>query len=156
MLAVRNVVLGQHNDLWTVNTEQEYQEEVRAERRPHEQQIAETVKAALTGVVLKLDKTAFGLATGTTLGILLFLMTMWLVFKGGEPVGPRLQLLSHYFPGYTVTAHGSVVGLVYGFVSGFVGGWAFAFFRNTGWFLSMALMHRRAERSLLRKLLEYL
>ena len=76
--------------------------------------------------------------------------------KGGEPIGPRLQLLSHYFPGYSVTAQGSFLGLAYGFLSGFVCGWTFAFLRNTTWFLSMALMQRRAERSLLRKLLEYL
>jgi protoporphyrinogen oxidase len=156
MLAVRNVVLGQNNDLWTVNAEQEYHEEVRTERRSEEEQAIETVEAVLTRLVLKLDKTAFGMATGATLGVLLFLMTMWLVLKGGDVVGPRLELLSHYFPGYGVTTQGSIVGLAYGFLCGFVGGWAFAFFRNTGWFLSMALMHRRAERSLLRKLLEYL
>ncbi len=114
------------------------------------------MEAVLTRVVLKLDKTALGLATGATLGGLLFLMTMLLVLKGGVHVGPRLLLLSHYFPGYAVTAQGSVVGLAYGFLSGFVVGWAFAFLRNTAWFFSMAMMHRRAERSLLRKLLEYL
>ena len=156
MLAVRNVVLGQQNDLWSVNTEQEYHEEVRAERKTQEQQAIETVEAVLTRVVLKLDKTAFGLATGATLGGLLFLMSMWLVLKGGDPIGPRLQLLSHFFPGYSVTVQGSVLGLAYGFLSGFVGGWAFAFLRNTTWFFSMALMQRRAERSLLRRLLEYL
>ncbi len=156
MLAVRNMALGQRNDLWSVNTEQEYHEEVRAERKTQEQQAIETVEAVLTRVVLKLDKTAFGLATGATLGGLLFLMTMWLVLKGGDPIGPRLQLLSHFFPGYSVTVQGSVLGLAYGFLSGFVGGWAFAFLRNTTWFFSMALMQRRAERSLLRRLLEYL
>jgi hypothetical protein len=156
MLAVRNVVLGQQNDLWSVNTEQEYHEAVRADRKSEEQEAIATVEAVLTRVVLKLDKAAFGLATGATLGAVLFLMTMWLVLQGGEPVGPRLQLLSHYFPGYTVTAQGSVLSLVYGFLAGFLGGWALAFFRNTAWFLSMALMQRRAERSLLRKLLEYL
>lgn len=41
------------------------------------------------------------------------------VLKGGDAVGARLQLLSRYFPGYSVTASGAVVGLIYGFVSGF-------------------------------------
>jgi protoporphyrinogen oxidase len=31
MLAVRNLVLGEQNDLWSVNTDQEYHEEVRSE-----------------------------------------------------------------------------------------------------------------------------
>ena len=156
MLAVRNLVLGQHNDLWSVNTEQEYHEEVRAQRKSEEQHAVETVEAVLTRVVLKLDKGAFGLAMGASLGVFLFVMTLWLVVKGGDVVGPRLQLLSQFFPGYTVTAQGSLVGLAYGFATGFVGGWVFAFLRNTTWFLSMALLHRRAERSLLRKVLDYL
>ncbi len=156
MLAVRNLVLGQHNDLWSVNTEQEYHEEVTEEKRIEARQAVEAVEAVLTRVVLKLEKRAFGLAMGATLGTLLFLMTMWLVVKDGGVVGPRLQLLSHFFPGYTVTAQGSLVGLAYGFATGFLAGWTFAFLRNTAWFLHMALMHRRAERSLLRKLLDYL
>ena len=75
--------------------------------------------------------------------------------KGGEIVGPRLQLLDQYFPGYSVTAPGAAVGLAYGFVTGFVGGWAIAFLRNACVFLYMALIHRRAERDLVRRLLEY-
>jgi protoporphyrinogen oxidase len=31
MLAVRNLVLGEKNDLWAVNADQEYHEEIRAE-----------------------------------------------------------------------------------------------------------------------------
>jgi hypothetical protein len=37
MLAVRNLVLGEHNDLWCVNTDQEYHEEVqRPEHTPQD------------------------------------------------------------------------------------------------------------------------
>jgi protoporphyrinogen oxidase len=156
MLAVRNLVLGQQNDLWNVNTEQEYHEEVRVEPEVRVRDVAEVLEAALTRVFPKLDRLAFGLSVGTVAGLALFLATAWLVLKGGDLVGPRLQLLSNYFPGYSVTASGSVLGLAYGFITGFVGGWGFAFFRNASVFLYMAVIHRRAELHLLRKLLEYL
>jgi len=87
--------------------------------------------------------------------MLLFLATLVLVLKGGVVVGPKLQLLEQYFPGYSVTMLGSLLGLVYGFLTGFAGGWGFAFVRNIVLFLYMALIRRRAERLLLRKLLEY-
>jgi hypothetical protein len=48
-----------------------------------------------------------------------------------------------------------VLGLAYGFIAGFIGGWGFAFLRNVAVFLTMALIHRRAERQLLRRLLEH-
>jgi hypothetical protein len=57
-------------------------------------------------------------------GVGLFLMTAWLLMKGGPHVGQHLQLLSNYFIGYSVTWWGSVVGLFYGAVSGAVIGWA--------------------------------
>jgi hypothetical protein len=54
----------------------------------------------------------------------LFLMTAWLLMKGGPHVGQHLQLLSNYFIGYSVTWSGSVVGLLYGAIVGAVIGWA--------------------------------
>jgi hypothetical protein len=155
MLAVRNMVLGQRNDLWSVNTDQEYHEEIRGAAAIETHDLEEVIEAALAGVFRKLDRVAFGLSLGVTAGLLLFLATMVLVMKGGGVVGPRLQLLSQYFPGYSVTGPGAVIGLTYGFVAGFVGGWGIAFLRNAGMFLYMALIHRRAERQLLRKVLEY-
>jgi hypothetical protein len=70
-------------------------------------------------------------------------------------VGPNLQLLSQFFPAYSVSYPGSLLGFAYGFASGFVGGWGFAFLRNSMMFLYMAMIHRRAELHLLRKLFEY-
>jgi len=87
--------------------------------------------------------------------MLLFLASLILVLKGGTVVGPNLQLLDQYFPGYRVTMSGSLLGLAYGFFTGFVGGWGFAFLRNMTAFLYMALIRRRAEGLLLRNLLEY-
>jgi protoporphyrinogen oxidase len=153
MLAVRNMMFGEKNDLWSVNTDSEYLEEI------HDNVDCEpavnTVKEAFAQVFSKLDRVAFGLSIGTVCGILLFLATLVLVLKGGDVLGPRLELLENYFPGYSVTPSGSLLGLGYGFFSGFIGGWCFAFLRNTSAFLYMALLHRRAEHQLLRKLLEY-
>lgn len=53
----------------------------------------------------------------------LFLMTVWLLLKGGAQVGSHLQLLGQYFPGYAVTWTGSVLGLFYGALTGGVIGW---------------------------------
>ena len=80
---------------------------------------------------------------------------MFLVLKGGETVGPNLGLLEQFFPWYSVTFFGSFLGLAYGFAAGFVSGWGFAVLRNLAVFFYNALIHRRAERLLLRNLLEY-
>ena len=56
-------------------------------------------------------------------GAALFLMTVWLVIKGGEQVGVHLRLLSQYFYGYSVSWTGSLVGMFYGLLVGAVVGW---------------------------------
>jgi hypothetical protein len=60
----------------------------------------------------------FGLAAGCGLA----LATVWLVVRGGDPVGPHLGLLAVFFPGYAVTWPGVVIGLLYGFLTGAVAG----------------------------------
>jgi protoporphyrinogen oxidase len=155
MLAVRNLVLGEHNDLWSVNTDQEYHEEIRDEDGIRVPDITEVLQGALAQAFPKLDRVALGLSLGTVSGALLFLTTQILLLKGGDVVGPNLQLLSQFLPGYSVTMSGSILGLAYGFGSGFVGGWSFAFLRNASVFLYTAATQHRAEREVLRKLLEY-
>ncbi len=56
-------------------------------------------------------------------GLGLFVMTVWLLIKGGPDVGPHLELLGQYFIGYSVTWQGSVVGLFYGVLFGGISGW---------------------------------
>lgn len=155
LLAVRNVVLGQRNDLWNVNTEQEYQEEIRGEAEVKAHDVVEVIQETLVRVFSRLDRLAFGLSLGIVTGTLLFLATLGLVLKGGDVIGPNLQLLSQYFPGYSVTVSGSFLGLAYGFASGFFGGWLFAVVRNAAMFLYMAFIHRRGEFYVLRKILDY-
>jgi len=145
MLAVRNLVLHERNDLWEVNTEAEYHEEITEKvLEPH---IAEFFP--------RLDRVALAGAVGTTTGLSLFLATMALVIKGGAVVGPTLGLLGQYFPGYTVTPAGALVGLLYGALVGGVIGWSFAFLRNATLLFYVALARRRVERGLLRRFLEF-
>lgn len=53
----------------------------------------------------------------------LFVMTVWLLIKGGPNVGLHLNLLGHYFPGYSATWFGSLLGLFYGAAVGGLIGW---------------------------------
>ena len=46
MLAVRNLVRGERHDLWKVNTDQEYHEEVRSETEVESQDVAEVLQTA--------------------------------------------------------------------------------------------------------------
>lgn len=149
LLAVRNAVLGQRNDLWSINTDQEYLEQIPDDVETR--QLEET----LSHVFRRLDRVAFGVGVGLILGLSILGATLALVLKGGVVVGPNLGLLAQYFPGYRVTAQGALLGFLYGFVTGFIGGWLAAFIRNASVFFYMAMTRRRAERQLMRKLLEY-
>jgi hypothetical protein len=155
MLSVRNLLFSEKNDVWNVNTDQEYLEELKADGKDPVEKLTKVLEEALPRAFPKLDRVALGVSTGTAAAIVLALATLILVLKGGETVGPNLQLLSQYFPGFSATISGTFLGLVYGFVSGFVGGWGFAFLRNAAVFLYMAVIGRRAERQVLRQLLEY-
>ncbi len=155
MLAVRNLVLGQKNDLWNVNAEQEYHEEVRSPATGETKELAEVIQGAMAEVFLKIDRVAFGTAWGAVGGLVLLLATLILVVRGGPNVGANLGLLQQYLPGFTVTYWGSVVGLAYGFGLGFLGGWMTAFLRNAALFLFTSAVHQRTERRTLREILEY-
>jgi len=63
-------------------------------------------------------------------GVGLFVMTAWLLIKGGPQVGTHLQLLGQYFPGYSVTWEGSVMGFLYGALTGGIVGWTIGMIYN--------------------------
>lgn len=115
MMAAENV-LGANHDLWLVNEEQEYHEEIAAN--------------AIKRAVARMDKFGFATASGTVCGLLVFLATIFLNFKGGDVVRPNLQLLSQYFYGYNVTVKGAFIGMVFSFSWAFIFGWVFAYLRN--------------------------
>lgn len=74
---------------------------------------------ALQVAIRRLNARAWGIAIGLLAGVGLFIATNVLVIKGGPNVGQHLRLLSVYFPGYSVTFVGSLVGFVYAFVVGY-------------------------------------
>src|SRR5260370_37727904 len=108
LLAVRNLVLGEHNDLWSVNTEAEYHEEI----------TEKALTPALEEYFPRIDRLALAGATGAAGGLALFLATILLVLKGGAVVGPTLGLRGQYFRGCPVSQSGAVLRLLYGFVAG--------------------------------------
>jgi hypothetical protein len=75
---------------------------------------------ALDEAVIRLNGRAWGMAVGLVFGLLLFAATNLLVLKGGPHVGPHLALLGQYFPGYSVTFAGSLVGFFYTFIAGYL------------------------------------
>ena len=77
--------------------------------------------------IRRLNARAWGLSAGLVFGVGLLLATNILVFKGGPNVGAHLRLLSNYFPGYSVTFVGSLIGFVYAFVVGYALGLLIAF-----------------------------
>jgi hypothetical protein len=92
-----------------------------------------------------LHRTALGVAGGVVLGGMIFLATLYLVLKGGYPVGPNLALLGQFFFGYEVTFPGAFIGLAYGFLTGFILGWGFAVLRNIAVWLWLTIIRSRAE-----------
>jgi hypothetical protein len=112
-LAAQNI-LGSTHDLWAVNEEEEYLEADK--QRQTTQIISDKI---LMRVFARMDKLAFATAIGSVAGLLIFLATIWVVIKGGPDIGLKLQLLSQYFVGYTVTVQGAFIGFGYSF------GWFF-------------------------------
>ena len=80
--------------------------------------------------LMRLNATISGLIAGLVAGLGLFIVTNWLILKGGpinpegeSVVGPHLWLLSNFFIGYQVTFVGSIIGFAYAFVCGFLIGY---------------------------------
>jgi hypothetical protein len=171
MLAVENI-RGAHHDVWSVNVDQEYSEEIREgedERRRDLARIGETqplvpqavpapdpATAALQKAFARLDKLALAVAVGGVSSCYILLATLWLLLKGGERVGPRLELLGQYFIGFTVSFQGAAVGALYGFFWGFVLGWLIAYLRNLTIGFYLHRIKRRSEADSIRDFLSYI
>lgn len=81
-----------------------------------------TLSTETVSSLARVHARAWGIAAGMLLGLGLFALTMFLVLKGGPTVGEHLQLLSVFFPGYSVTVGGAFIGFVYAFVTGYAFG----------------------------------
>lgn len=80
--------------------------------------------ARLSHMVVSIQAGVLAFVFAVIGGLGLFLVTAWLLVRGGDHVGAHLNLLGQYLIGYSVTWKGSLIGLVYGTVIGAVLGWA--------------------------------
>jgi protoporphyrinogen oxidase len=148
MYAVRNLFFGEQNDLWRVNAEEEYQEEIK------ERQAEEIVARTLKGGLPKLDPVAYGVGCGLAGSLLLFLAAFLTFAQGGlSGAEPGVALLGQFLPYYDLTLGGSLLGLVYGFLLGFGFGWLFALVRNVSVLFSIAAIERTTKMRLFWKVL---
>lgn len=90
-----------------------------------EADLAQTMQMAIAPV----HKAALGVATGLVAGLVVAAATGFIVIVQPQPQ-PRLDLLDHYFYGYTVSWTGVLVGFLWAFAVGFVAGWFVGFVRN--------------------------
>ena len=124
LLAARNVA-GESHDIWTVNVDSAYHEGA-SERGVPERLETDTLEQRLREVFARYDPIALGTALGALSGGGLFLATVVLLLKGGDPVGPTLSLLGSYFLGFSATWPGAFVGLIEGALGGFLAGYLLA------------------------------
>jgi protoporphyrinogen oxidase len=167
MLAVKNIQ-GEKYDLWAVNADPEYHEELTAGQSQdefallasHQPPVPERFEPVLDAAVLKsfarMDKLAFATAIGSVCGAVVLIATLTLLIKGGEVIGPNLLLLREYFIGYSMTLKGAFIGFGYSFFWGFFFGWLFAYLRNLVVGIFLYYVRKEAEASSFRNLLDYL
>lgn len=172
MLAVKNIQGGDY-DLWKVNADQEYHEELKEDTyiEPKEfKELAETqprvpapvavsgngVEKTIISIFASIDKLALALSVGAVSGTAIFAATMILILKGGSVVGPNLLLLNQYFIGYSVSIEGAFIGFGYSFLWGFIFGWLFAYLKNllTGFYIFR--VKKSAELSSFRDFIDYI
>jgi protoporphyrinogen oxidase len=159
VLAARNVVGAEH-DIWAVNVERDYHEQLRepAQRPAAEAAAGERLVPRRVGALSlerqlarafgRYDPLALGGALGIIAGAVLWLATALIVVftPQGQPVGPNLSLLGNYFLGYSASWGGAFVGLAEAAVGGFVGGWLLAQVINRLTAAELRRLLRRIER----------
>lgn len=153
MYAVRNALFDSAYDLWKVNAEQTYHEVIQEEVALPEKEIETVISHAFSRAFPKMDPVAFGAAWGIVAGLSLFFLVLIVVRNQIDSVGIKIFLLSQFLPGFSVTYAGSLLGLLYGFLGGYLFGWTVAFLKNFGVLVSVALIHRRAQWRMFRRLI---
>jgi hypothetical protein len=94
--------------------------------------------------LMRLNGVVLGLVLGLMFGCGIFIVTIVLLIKGGEVVGPHLALLGQFFIGYQVTFAGSFIGFLYGLFFGFVVGYVIAGLYN--WMANLREQRRSRSR----------
>lgn len=148
-LAVANLLDDAGHDLWQVNAEQEYHEEVALDADTEAR-----ATATLSRELARLDPLACGVAVGSVAGCLLLLMTLARIWQA--PAGPPLELLAQYFPGYRVSIPGALLGAGYTGLLGLGAGWFYAVVRNFIPRLWVRIQARRFELPLIGRLFDFI
>jgi len=149
MLAARNV-LGESHDVWAVNVEQEYHEEVSdgevkvKDRLTPERLDRPELEELIQQAFARFDPIALGTAVGSVAALVLLASTVALLLEGNDPLGPTLALLGQFLTGYQVSWTGALVGFAEAGVLGFGLGWLMA--------KTMNLLVGATERSIRRRL----
>ena len=134
-LAARNAVRPGAHDLWAVNVDSAYHEQVDASSGSGDRLVpttrdAETLAELLSEAFARYDAVALGGAVGIVAGVGLFLATVVLLVQSDPAARPMLSLLANYFYGYEVSWTGAWIGLAEGAVGGGAVGWALGHLLN--------------------------
>lgn len=97
----------------------------------------------ITRTIARVRVAIVAIVAGMVGGFGLFAATVWLLIKGGPDVGQNLSLLGVYYPGFTVSWAGSIVGFAYGALTGALLGFSVAWLYNL---LSRLRLHRTRSR----------
>ena len=151
--AAENIVAGRRvHDVWDVNVDAEYHEEVRAGegQQPGDRLVPErvadaTVEELIRDAFARYDAVALGSAVGAVSGAALFVATAALLLRGGEDVGANLSLLGNYLLGFRMSWTGALYGLVEAGALGFAFGWLLAKLINFVIAVEEQRIVRRAE-----------
>ena len=98
----------------------------------------------LDRAVARLRAGVLAVVFGMSAACALFGATAWLLIRGSNTIGPHLNLLGNFFPGYAVTWPGAFIGFGYAFVTGAMIAWCIAWIYNV-------LIHLRHKRKSGRK-----
>ena len=97
-------------------------------------------------IFAKIDKTAFAVASGLIFFLGMFAITALLIIKGATPdipIGPNLQVLNDYLPGYSLSWFGNIIGSIYVGIIGAMIGFLFAGLWNLVHNLYLAIIINR-------------
>ncbi len=116
-----------------------------ADHKHEEANSARRLPDQTAAIIGRLVPKAFGVATGSVIGLLLFFITIVPAMRGEPHLADHIGLLTQYLYGFRVTVVGAALGAVYGLVIGFIVGYVFARVRNFAVALYLRFIWRRAE-----------
>lgn len=149
MCAAR-VVQGAEIDIWDLGVDRAYLEELDgATDEEREEAITEDM---IRDTFARYDGVALGVALGVVSAFVIFALSIALILRGGEVIGPTLALLGQYLPGYSVTVTGAITGAVEVAVGMYLFGYLLAHAINWAVGLIEGMFLRRIE--ILRTVLE--